>query len=59
VGSTLFDEVRELGYGGAYSMFTRALRRHQARPHCGRWRAVLTESEDFPHLVHPLDQVEA
>ncbi|WP_234432682.1 IS21 family transposase [Streptomyces sp. MUSC 125] len=108
-GSTLFDEVRELGYEGAYSTFTRALRRHQVRPHCepchttagrdaaiithppgeeiqfdwlelptppaewgvgehahllvgalahsGRWRAVLAESEDFPHLVQALDQV--
>ncbi|MFC4471699.1 IS21 family transposase [Streptomyces xiangluensis] len=107
--STLFDEVRELGYEGAYSTFTRALRRHQVRPHCdpchsttgrdvaiithppgeeiqfdwlelptppaewgvgehahllvgalahsGRWRAVLAESEDFPHLVQALDQV--
>ncbi len=107
--STLYDEVRELGYLGAYSTFTRALRRHQVRPHCdpcksvsgrdvavishppgeeiqfdwlelpeapsewgvgdhahllvgalahsGRWRAVLAESEDFPHLVQGLDQI--
>jgi transposase len=107
--STLFDEVTALGYAGAYSTFTRALRRYQVRPHCepcktstgrdvaviahppgeeiqfdwlelpdppeewavgghahllvgalahsGRWRAVLAESEDFPHLVHALDQV--
>ena len=107
--STLFDEVTELGYAGAYSTFTRALRRYQVRPHCepcttstgrdvaviahppgeeiqfdwlelpdppedwavgghahllvgalahsGRWRAALAESEDFPHLVHALDQV--
>ncbi|MGX4695264.1 terminase gpP N-terminus-related DNA-binding protein [Streptomyces sp. JNUCC 63] len=26
--TTLFDEVRELGYEGAYSTFTRALRRY-------------------------------
>ncbi|MFE6848269.1 hypothetical protein [Streptomyces sp. NPDC057686] len=32
--STLFDEVTELGYEGAYSTFTRALRRYQVRPHC-------------------------
>ncbi|MFF2431686.1 Mu transposase domain-containing protein [Streptomyces mirabilis] len=108
-GTVLFDEVVELGYRGAYSTFTRALRRHGVRPHCepchaatgrdvaviahppgeeiqfdwlelpdppaewgvgehahllvgalahsGRWRAVLAESEDFPHLVQGLDQV--
>ncbi|SPF07463.1 DNA replication protein [Streptomyces sp. MA5143a] len=107
--STLFDEVAALGYEGAYSTFTRALRRYQVRPHCepchastgrnvamiahppgeeiqfdwlelpdppgswgvgshahllvgalahsGRWRAVLAESEDFPHLVQALDEV--
>lgn len=107
--STLFDEVVALGYDGAYSTFTRALRRHQVRPHCepchastgrnvaviahppgeeiqfdwlelpdppgawgvgghahlfvgalahsGRWRAALSESEDFPHLVQALDEV--
>jgi transposase len=107
--STLYDEVQELGYEGAYSTFTRALRRHQVRPHCepcdrasgrdvavinhppgeeiqfdwlelpdapeswgvgqhahllvgalahsGRWRAVLAESEDSPHLIQGLDQV--
>ncbi|WP_229848476.1 Mu transposase domain-containing protein [Kitasatospora griseola] len=107
--SALFDEVCELGYRGAYSTFTRALRRHQVRPHCepckaatgrdvaviahppgeeiqfdwlelpdppaawgvgshahllvgalahsGRWRAVLAEAEDFPHLVQALDKV--
>jgi len=107
--STLFDELSQLGYSGAYSSFTEALRRYQVRPHCepcqaskgrdraviehppgeeiqfdwvelpeppvgwgadkhahllvgalahsGRWRAVLAESEDFPHLVQALDQV--
>ncbi|MEE4597416.1 transcriptional regulator [Streptomyces sp. DSM 41524] len=107
--STLFDEVTALGYQGAYSTFTRALRRYQVRPHCepchastgrnvavialppgeeiqsdwlelpdapegwgvgehahllvgalahsGRWRAVLSESEDFPHLIQALDEV--
>ncbi|MFD0203767.1 MULTISPECIES: helix-turn-helix domain-containing protein [Saccharothrix] len=105
--STLLDEITELGYGGGYSTFTRALRRHRLRPHCepcqatrgrdvaiithpageetqwdwvelpdppaawglgrhahllvgavahsGRWRAVLAEAEDFPHLVEALD----
>lgn len=107
--TTLFDEVRELGYQGGYSTFTRGLRRHEVRPHCepchatkgrdvaviahppgeeiqfdwlelptppvewgvgehahllvgalahsGRWRAVLAECEDFPHLVQALDAV--
>ncbi|MFF9642828.1 Mu transposase domain-containing protein [Kitasatospora aureofaciens] len=32
--TVLFDEVVELGYGGGYSTFTGALRRHQARPRC-------------------------
>ncbi|MFD4835242.1 IS21 family transposase [Streptomyces uncialis] len=107
--SALFDEIVQLGYAGAYSTFTRALRRYEVRPHCepchasqgqdraviehppgeeiqfdwvelpdppaawgvganahllvgalahsGRWRAVLAESEDFPHLVQALDAV--
>ncbi|WP_051450407.1 hypothetical protein [Actinospica robiniae] len=32
--STLFEELVELGYPGAYSTFTRALRRQDLRPHC-------------------------
>ncbi|GGZ40254.1 hypothetical protein [Streptomyces bluensis] len=28
-----------------------------ALAHSGRWRAVLSESEDFPHLVQALDEV--
>ncbi|MFD4318292.1 hypothetical protein [Streptomyces sp. NPDC058548] len=28
-----------------------------ALAHSGRWRAVLAESEDFPHLVQALDDV--
>ena len=107
--SVLFDEVVALGYLGGYSTFTRALRRHQVRPHCepchrsdgrdvaiiehpageeiqfdwlelprppehwglgkhahllvgalshsGRWRGVLADAEDFPHLVQALDGV--
>ena len=64
--SALFDEVCELGYRGAYSTFTRALRRHQVRPHCepckaatGRDVAVIAHppAEDFPHLVQALDRV--
>lgn len=107
--STLLDELTELGYRGGYSTFTRALRRHQLRPHCepcqvsrgrdvaiithppgeetqwdwlelpdppagwgvgrhahllvgalahsGRWRGVLADAEDFPHLIEALDAV--
>lgn len=107
--STLLDELADLGYRGGYSTFTRALRRHQLRPHCepcqvsrgrdvaiiahppgeetqfdwvelpnppaawgvgrhahllvgalaysGRWRGVLADAEDFPHLVEALDTV--
>lgn len=49
--STLFDEIVQLGYAGAYSTFTRALRRFDVRPHCepchasqGRDRAVIEHS---------------
>jgi hypothetical protein len=31
---TLYDEVRDLGYPGGYSTFTRALRTLRLRPHC-------------------------
>jgi transposase len=107
--STLLDELTDLGYPGGYSTFTRALRRHQLRPHCepcqvsrgrdvaiiahppgeetqfdwvelpnppaawgvgqhahllvgalahsSRWRGVLADAEDFPHLVEALDTV--
>ncbi|WP_410622532.1 IS21 family transposase [Amycolatopsis sp. cmx-8-4] len=107
--STLLDELADLGYRGGYSTFTRALRRHQLRPHCepcqvargrdvaiiahppgeetqfdwvelpnppvawgvgrhahllvgalaysGRWRGVLADAEDFPHLIEALDLV--
>jgi transposase len=107
--TTLYDEVCELGYGGSYPSFTRALRSRKLRPHCepcaasrgrehtviahplghetqwdwlelpdppagwgcdgkahllvgalacsGRWRGVLLEAEDLPHLVDGLDRV--
>jgi transposase len=32
--TALWDEVRGLGYSGAYSSFTEAIRRRQLRPHC-------------------------
>jgi transposase len=108
---TLHDEVRELGYPGGYSTFTRALRTLRLRPHCepcaaskgrdhaiidhppgvetqwdwvelpdpprswgagshahllvgalshsGRWRGVLADGEDLPHLVEAIDAVVA
>ncbi|MEV6654673.1 transcriptional regulator [Streptomyces sp. NPDC051219] len=39
------------GVGGHAHLLVGAL------AHSGRWRAVLAESEDFPHLVQGLDQV--
>ncbi|MFF1871653.1 IS21 family transposase [Kitasatospora herbaricolor] len=36
--TVLFNEVVELGYPGAYSTFTRALRRHRLRPTCDHCR---------------------
>jgi transposase len=108
---TLHDEVRELGYPGGYSTFTRAVRSLRLRPHCepcaaskgrdhaiidhpageetqwdwvelpdpprswgagshahllvgalshsGRWRGVLADGEDLPHLVEAIDAVVA
>ena len=40
--TTLLDEVRELGYGGGYSSFTRALRARGLRPRCERCAAAGT-----------------
>jgi hypothetical protein len=43
---TLFDEVRELGYPGGYSTFTRGVRTLRLRPHCEPCAAApLTESD--------------
>jgi transposase len=50
--TTLFDEVRELGYGGGYSSFTRALRRRELRPRCERCAAAGTPAE-FAVIEHP------
>ncbi|MER6048547.1 transcriptional regulator [Streptomyces sp. NPDC001793] len=49
--STLFDEVRELGYEGAYSTFTRALRRHEVRPHCEPCQGA--KGRDSAVIMHP------
>ena len=107
--STVFDEVRDLGYAGSYQSFTRGLRAGRLRPHCepcaasrgrdhaiidhppgeetqwdwvelpdpppgwgwgstayllvgalshsSKWRSVLAEHTDQPHLVEALDGV--
>ncbi|MER6302742.1 IS21 family transposase [Kitasatospora sp. NPDC001539] len=39
----LFDEVVDLGYTGGYSTFTRALRRHRARPRCAQCEEAAPE----------------
>jgi transposase len=49
--STLFDEVTALGYQGAYSTFTRALRRYQVRPHCEPCHA--SSGRDVAVIAHP------
>ncbi|MFH8380243.1 Mu transposase domain-containing protein [Kitasatospora sp. NPDC018058] len=109
LATRLFAEVVELGYPGAYSTFTRALRRQLLRPPCahcppgaypggpadaprggqeirfdwlrlpappagwgcgthaqlligtlstsGRWRGVLSDGDDLPHLVEAIDRL--
>jgi transposase len=48
---TLLDELRELGYDGGYSTFTRALRRYRLRPHCEPCRSVT--GRDAAIITHP------
>ena len=50
--TTLFGEVTELGYGGSYPSFTRALRRHGLRPRCDECAAAGTPAE-FAVIDHP------
>jgi transposase len=50
--TTLFDEVQELGYEGAYQSFTRALRRRGLRPSCAGCAAAGTP-EEFAVISHP------
>ncbi|MFD3480536.1 hypothetical protein [Streptomyces sp. NPDC058695] len=45
------DPPGSWGVGGHAHLLVGAL------AHSGRWRAVLAESEDFPHLVQALDEV--
>ncbi|WP_326607851.1 hypothetical protein [Streptomyces sp. NBC_01800] len=49
--STLFDEVKALGYAGGYSTFTRALRRYQVRPHCEPCHAA--SGRNVAVIAHP------
>jgi transposase len=49
--STLFDEVGELGYPGAYPSFTRALRARRLRPHCEPCRQ--SAGRDHAVIEHP------
>jgi hypothetical protein len=48
---TLHDEVRELGYPGGYSTFTRALRTLRLRPHCEACAA--SKGRDHAIIDHP------
>jgi transposase len=50
--TTLFDEVRELGYGGGYSSFTRALRTRGLRPRCEEC-AQAGAPEEYAIIDHP------
>ena len=50
--TTLFEEVRGLGYEGAYPSFTRALRKRGLRPSCEACEAAGTPSE-FAVIDHP------
>jgi transposase len=45
------DPPKQWGWGRQAHLLVGAL------SHSGRWRAVLAESEDFPHLVQALDEV--
>jgi hypothetical protein len=49
--STLLDELTDLGYPGSYSTFTRALRRHQLRPHCEPCQVA--RGRDVAIIAHP------
>ncbi len=50
--TTLFEEVRGLGYDGAYSSFTRGLRARGLRPRCEQCAAAGTPRE-FAVIDHP------
>ena len=48
--STLLDELAELGFTGCYPTFTRALRRHELRPHC---EPCHPPGRDVAMIAHP------
>ena len=50
--TALFEEVRELGYGGSYPSFTRELRARGLRPACGQCAAAAVPAE-FAMIEHP------
>jgi transposase len=50
--TALFEEVRDLGYDGGYSSFTRALRKRGLRPRCEACAAAGTPAE-FAVIDHP------
>src|SRR5260370_24209936 len=50
--TTLFGEVADLGYEGAYPSFTRALRRRGLRPECEAGAAA-GAPEGLPVIGHP------
>jgi transposase len=49
--STLFDEVQQLGFAGAYSSLTAAIRKHGLRPHCEPCQ--VTRGRDVAIIAHP------
>lgn len=48
---TLWEEIREFGYDGGYSTFTRALRARRLRPHCEPCAA--SRGRDHAIIDHP------
>jgi hypothetical protein len=49
--STLFDELQQIGFGGAYSCVTAAIRVHGSRPHCESCQAI--RGRDVAIIAHP------
>lgn len=50
-GTTLYDEIVELGYPGSYPAFTAAVRARQLRPRCAAYAAARTR--DRAVIPHP------
>jgi transposase len=53
-GTTLYDELVELGYQGSYPSFTRAVRRRGLRPRCEACRQA--KAKDRAVIDHPLGE---